>query len=467
MSAPFLTLVEAARAMQAEYRGPDAPFTGVSTDTRAIAKDEIFFALSGERFDGTAFVADALTKGALAAVVARSALAGVGNAPRERLVVVDDPRLALGRLAAYWRERFTGPLLALTGSNGKTTVKEMTAAILAVAAGGRERVLATVGNLNNDIGVPLTLLRLNPQDHRYAVVEMGMNHAGEIAYLSGLASPDVALVNNAGVAHIENLRSREAIARAKGEIFSGLRPGGTAVINADDQFAPQWSRAAAAHRQITFALDRTADVRGKCTLRSDGSTLAIETPAGSGAVTLAVAGEHNARNALAATAAAVALGVGIEAVVAGLAVYRGVKGRLQPKAGAAGAHLIDDTYNANPDSVAAAISVLAAARGRRVLVLGDMGELGADAAALHAEVGDFAKAAGIDALYALGTQSAHAVASFGANGRHFDSVQELVDAIRPELGAQVTVLVKGSRFMQMERVVAALAAPSADRPAEH
>ncbi|MBL8540598.1 MAG: UDP-N-acetylmuramoyl-tripeptide--D-alanyl-D-alanine ligase, partial [Betaproteobacteria bacterium] len=213
--------------MQAEYRGPDAPFTGVSTDTRAIAKDELFFALSGERFDGSAFVADALTKGALAAVVARSALEGVGNAPRERLVVVDDPRLALGRLAAYWRERFTGPLLALTGSNGKTTVKEMTAAILAVAAGGRERVLATVGNLNNDIGVPLTLLRLNPQDHRYAVVEMGMNHAGEIAYLSGLASPDVALVNNAGVAHIENLRSREAIARAKGEIFSGLRPGGT------------------------------------------------------------------------------------------------------------------------------------------------------------------------------------------------------------------------------------------------
>jgi UDP-N-acetylmuramoyl-tripeptide--D-alanyl-D-alanine ligase len=464
---PPLTLGAAARAMQAEYGGPDATFEQVSTDTRSIASGEVFFALRGERFDGAQFVAEALTTGALAAVVARDSLDRLVQVPRERLVIVDDPRLALGQLGAYWRSHYTHPLLALTGSSGKTTVKEMTAAILAIAAGGRDRVLATLGNLNNDIGVPLTLLRLRP-DHLYAIVEMGMNHAGEIRYLSTLARPDVALVNNAGTAHLENLGSREAIARAKGEIFAGLQPDGAAVINGDDHYAPLWRKTAEAHRQISFALDRTADVRGRCALRADGCTLDIETPAGRGTVELTVSGEHNARNALAATAAAVALGVGVDAIVTGLAGYRGVKGRLQPIVGVAGAHLIDDTYNANPDSVAAAISVLAAASGLRVLVLGDMGELGPGAAALHAEVGDFAKAAGIDVLFALGTLSAHAVAAFGPNARHFSSVEELVDALRGELGPNVTVLVKGSRFMRMERVVAALAAsPAVNESAEH
>jgi UDP-N-acetylmuramoyl-tripeptide--D-alanyl-D-alanine ligase len=461
-----MTLREAARAMQAEYGGSDAPFVAVSTDTRTVARGELFFALRGERFDGAGFVPEAFAKGAVAAVVARTALDRLAPATHECLLLVDDARLALGRLGAYRRGHYANPLFALTGSNGKTTVKEMTAAILGVAAGGTDRVLATIGNLNNDIGVPLTLLRLAP-DHRYAVVEMGMNHAGEIRYLSTLASPDVALVNNAGTAHLENLGSREAIAQAKGEIFAGLKPDGIAVINADDPFAPLWCRTAAACRQISFALDRPADVRGKCALRVDGSTLDLETPRGGASVEIAVAGEHNARNALAAASAAIALEVTIDAIVVGLAGYRGVKGRLQPKAGAAGARLIDDTYNANPDSVAAAISVLAAAPGRRLLVLGDMGELGPHAAALHAEVGDFAKAAGIDALFALGAMSAHAVAAFGAGARHCGSLEALVDAIRPELGPQVTVLVKGSRFMQMERVVAALTAPPApDRPAE-
>ena len=454
-----MTLSEAARTMQAEYAGPDAAFASVSTDTRTVARGELFFALRGERFDGADFADDALAHGAAAVVVARGARDRLDRVPPERLMLVDDARLALGRLGACWRGRYENPLLALTGSNGKTTVKEMAAAILSVAAGGPGHVLATAGNLNNDIGVPLTLLRL-AREHRYAVVEMGMNHAGEIRYLSTLASPDVALVNNAGTAHLENLGSREAIARAKGEIFAGLEPGGTAVINADDHFAPLWQKSAGARRQIAFALDRPADVRGRCTLRADGSTLALDTPRGHGSVEIAVAGEHNARNALAAAAAAVALGVGIDAIVAGLAGYRGVKGRLQPKAGAAGAHLIDDTYNANPDSVAAAISVLAAAPGRRLLVLGDMGELGPDAPALHAEVGDFAKAAGIDALVALGELSAHAVAAFGAGGRHCASLEELLEVVRPELGPHATVLVKGSRFMQMERVVTALAAPS-------
>jgi UDP-N-acetylmuramoyl-tripeptide--D-alanyl-D-alanine ligase len=342
----------------------------------------------------------------------------------------------------------------------------MTASILGVAAGAPERVLATTGNLNNDIGVPLTLLRLAPE-HQYAVVEMGMNHAGEIRYLSALASPDVALINNAGTAHLENLGSREAIARAKGEIFAGLKADGTAVINADDHFAPMWRKTAGARRQISFGLDRPADVRGRCTLHSDHSSLELDTPAGSGAVEVPVAGEHNARNALAAAAAAIALDVGIDAIVAGLSAYRGVKGRLQAKRGAGDARLIDDTYNANPDSVKAAISVLAAAPGRRILVLGDMGELGPDAPVLHAEVGAFAKAAGVDALFALGALSARTVEAFGAEGHHFASLDELLDAVAAELGPQVTVLVKGSRFMQMERVVNALIEPTAsDRGAE-
>lgn len=454
-----MTLSEAAHAMQAQFAGRDAPFARVSTDTRTVASGELFFALHGSRFDGAQFVPEALAKGALAAVVGRGALDRLARVARDRLLPVDDARLALGRLGAYWRGRYANPLLALTGSNGKTTVKEMIAAILGVAAGGADRVLATIGNLNNDIGVPLTLLGLAPA-HHYAVVEMGMNHAGEIRYLSTLARPDVALINNAGTAHLENLGSRQAIAQAKAEIFAGLKPEGTAVINADDHFAPLWHKAAGACRQISFALDRQADVHGKCTLRADGSALVLDTPRGRGTVDIAVAGEHNARNALAAAAAAVALEVGIDAIVAGLAGYRGVKGRLQPKAGAAGARLIDDTYNANPDSVAAAISVLAAAPGRRLLVLGDMGELGPDAPALHAEVGAFAKAAGIDTLFALGSLSAHAVAAFGAGAHHCDSLQALVSAVRPELGPQVTVLVKGSRFMQMERAVAALTAPS-------
>jgi len=460
MIASAMTLSEAARAMQADYAGAEGSFAAVSTDSRAVAGGPLFFALRGEHFDGADFVSEALGKGAVAAVVARASLERLPSVPHKRLLLVDDVRLALGRLGAHRRSGYANPLLALTGSNGKTTVKEMTAAILNVAAGSPERVLATVGNLNNDIGVPLTLLRLDPA-HRFAVVEMGMNHAGEIRYLTGLAMPDVALINNAGTAHLENLGSREAIARAKGEIFEGLKPDGIAVINADDAFAPLWRQTAGAHRQVSFAIDRPADVRGRCTLHAERSTLELDTPAGSGALEVAVAGEHNARNALAAAAAAIALEVGIEAIMAGLSAYRGVKGRLQWKIGAAGARLIDDTYNANPDSVRAAIAVLAALPGRRILVLGDMGELGADAPRLHAEVGAYARTAGVDALLALGDLSARAAEAFGAGGRHYGSLDELLDAVRRELGSHVTVLVKGSRFMQMERVVTAIAAPPA------
>ncbi len=455
-----MTLAEAARAMQAVYPGRDGEFVAVSTDSRTAKSAELFFAIRGERFDGADFVPDALARGVAAVVVARASLERLGPASRDRLMLVDDARIALGRLGAYRRSQYRNPLLALTGSNGKTTVKEMTAAILGAAAGGAERVLATSGNLNNDIGVPLTLMRLAP-DHRYAVVEMGMNHAGEIRYLSHLASPDAALVNNAGTAHLENLGSREAIARAKGEIFEGLKATGTAVVNADDEFAPLWRELAGSRWQISFGIDHPADVRGKRVPHADRNVLEFDTPTGGGTVELSVPGEHNARNALAAAAAAVALGTGVESITAGLSDYRGVKGRLQRKDAARGAALIDDTYNANPDSVKAAIAVLAAVPGTRILVLGDMGELGPAAPELHAEVGACAKAAGIDALYGLGPLSVQAVKAFGAGARHCASLEEIVRSVVPELGPQVSVLVKGSRYMQMERVVAALAAEPA------
>jgi UDP-N-acetylmuramoyl-tripeptide--D-alanyl-D-alanine ligase len=401
-----------------------------------------------------------LPGGAVAAVVASDALQRLNHLPQERLAVVDNARLALGRLGAHWRGRYTHPLFALTGSNGKTTVKEMSAAILGMAAGDPHRVLATAGNLNNDIGVPLTLLRLAPE-HRYAVIELGMNHAGEIHYLSQLASPDVALVNNAGTAHLENLGSREAIARAKGEIFETLHANGIAVINADDRFASMWRELAGARRQFSFAVDAAADVRGTWTPRAAGSVLDLDAPIGRASIELSVPGEHNARNALAAAASALALGIGMEAIVGGLSGYQGMKGRLQRTSGARGANLIDDTYNANPDSVKAAIAVLAAAPGLRILVLGDMGELGPAGSELHEEVGASAKAAGIDALYTLGKLAAQAAQAFGVGACHCARFEDVVAAIAPRLGPRVTVLVKGSRFMQMERVVTALAAPPA------
>lgn len=452
----MMSLATAASAMEAIFAGPDATFTGVTTDTRGLNLGELYFAIRGERFDGAAFVTDALARGASAAVVEQDSLKTAG-APRERLLLVEDARHALGRLAAFWRARFSEPVLALTGSNGKTTVKEMCASILAVHAGGAKRVLATTGNLNNDIGVPLTLLRLAP-DHRYAVIELGMNHAGEIRYLSHLARPDVALVTNAGVAHLENLGSRGAIARAKGEIFEGLKDDGSAVINADDQFASMWRDIAGARKQVSFGLHSGPDVSGRCELTGGGSVLDLVTPVGDGRVELAVPGTHNVRNALAAAAAAIAIGVGLPAIIAGLASYHGVKGRLQFKSGARGAQIIDDTYNANPDSVKEAIAVLAAIPGRRFLVLGDMGELGSEGADLHAEIGGHARAAGINGLFTLGELSERATRAYGTGARHFTSVEDLVRAIGLELESGVTVLVKGSRFMRMERVVALLAA---------
>ncbi|MCC6472875.1 MAG: UDP-N-acetylmuramoyl-tripeptide--D-alanyl-D-alanine ligase [Burkholderiales bacterium] len=456
-----MTLTAAARAMQADPTGAEVTITGVSTDTRKLAPGDLFFALRGERHDAVQFVDQALGAGAAAAVVPRDATL---EQPLSGPVVrVDDTRLALGRLAVAWRARFDLPLIALTGSNGKTTVKEMIGCVLREAAGDPAGVLATQGNLNNDIGVPLTLLRLR-EGHRYAVIEMGMNHAGEIRYLAGLARPDVALVTNAGRAHIGILGSMEAIAQAKGEIYEGLAASGAAVINADDGFAPLWRSLNAGRRVVTFGIDAPADLRARHRDRGLTSEIELSAPTGEVAITLPAAGLHNVRNALAAAAAAFALGIPLGTIAAGLARFPGVPGRLQRRPGRNGATLIDDTYNANPDSVLAAIAVLRGLPGRRILVLGDMGELGGDAAAMHALVGAAARSAGIDRLVTLGELSAEAARAYGPGASHHARIEDLLADVAPELDGQATLLVKGSRFMQMERVVRSFELPTAAAP---
>ena len=449
----MMDMLEAACAAQGEARGRNAHFTAVSSDTRTIAQGALFVALRGERFDGHDYLAAARARGAVAAMVDRKAHGAGGEAPLP-LLVVDDTRLGLGRLAAYWRGKFTLPLIAVAGSNGKTTVKEMIAAILTEHAGAG-RAYATPGNLNNDIGLPLTLLGLRAQ-HNCAVVELGMNHAGETAYLAAIARPTVALVNNAQREHQEFMHSVEDVAHEHGAVFSILPADGVGVINADDRYADYWRGLCAPRRVLDFGLEQPAAVGGRYALRDFGSDIALRVPQGEAQVELQAAGVHNVRNALAAAAAAAAAGVGLDAIARGLALFRPVQGRLQKKDARQGAVVLDDTYNANPDSVIAAIEVLARAGGQKFLVLGDMGEVGAQGAAFHAEIGRHARAAGIDRLYLLGESCAHVAAAFGEGARRYAELDALLAELEPGLARGVTVLVKGSRFMRMERVVQAL-----------
>ena len=421
--------------------------TGVSTDSRSIGPGELFVALRGESFDGHDYVEAALGRGAAAALVSRE----VGTSSALPQIVVGDTLIALGQLAKSWRSRFTIPMIALTGSNGKTTVKEMLRTILVAHAGSSTAVLATEGNLNNHIGVPLMMLRLNAA-HRYAVFEMGMNHLLEIDYLTRLVEPDVALIIMAGTAHIGELGSREAIAQAKGEILAGLPAHGTAVINMHDRFGEYWCGLAGKRKVIGFGVLPEDEVVGEfspdsLTIRHAGASVAVH---------LHVAGEHNQRNALAAAAAALAVGVPLATIGEGLEDFEGVPGRLRTYEGHGNATIIDDTYNANPDSVRAAIDVLKARQGKRLLVLGDMGELGPAATEMHSEIGIYARHANLDGVFALGKLTEATVMAMGASGWHFDSIDELVEELLPQLTPNATVLVKGSRFMKMERVVAKL-----------
>ncbi len=437
----------AAKTLDASRTGEDVRFSGCDTDSRALSPGALFAALKGERFDGHDFIDQARARGAAAALVEKPLEGGFPS------LVVADTRRALGKLARAWRRRFQLPVVAVTGSNGKTTVKEMLASILS----GEGAVLATLGNYNNDIGLPLTLFRLGAE-HRFAVLEMGANHAGEIAALADMAGPDVGIVTQCAPAHLEGFGSVDAVARAKGELFEGLAADGTAVINADDAYAGLWRELAGSRRQLTFGMGSGADVSARCELGSERTRLELQTPAGSTAVNLALAGRHNVMNALAASAAALAVGVPLGSIREGLEDMRPVAGRLQFKAGHGGARIIDDTYNANPASLAAGISVLGNFDGHRWLVLGDMAELGSGAEAYHRDVGRLAKEKGVERIYAIGTLSRSAIEAFGAHGRHYDSPGALVQALRADLAAAagVTLLVKGSRSSRMEQVVMAL-----------
>jgi UDP-N-acetylmuramoyl-tripeptide--D-alanyl-D-alanine ligase len=444
-------LSQVAQTLGARMIGADVALTAVSTDTRGVAAGQLFIALRGARFDAHDFLDQAVASGAAALLVADESKLPAGVSA----LVVDDTLLALGRLAAAWRAQFSLPLIAVTGSNGKTTTKEMIAAILKAQFG--DAVLATRGNFNNDIGLPITLLGLNAT-HRAAVIEMGMNHPGEIAYLAPIGAPTVALVTNAQRAHLEGMGDLDEVAREKGSVFVGMPANGVAVINADDRYAPTWREMAGAHAVCTFGIDHVADVSGKVRQHGLETALQLSAPEGEAEIRLSIPGRHNARNAVAAAAACLAAGLPLAAVVAGLESFAGVKGRLQRRAGIKGAEILDDTYNANPDSVRAGIDVLAATIGRKLLVLGDMGEIGDASGQYHDEIGGYAKSQGIDRLYALGDAAQQAVRNFGEGAKHFCNVEKLIAAVDKELGPETTVLIKGSRFMKMERVADALAA---------
>jgi len=438
------------RAVGGVLCGRDLVIVGVSTDTRSVEPGQLFVALRGERFDGHDFLEQAIAAGAGALLVADEARIPAGASA----LVVADTRLALGQMAAAWRAGFDIPVIAVTGSNGKTTTKEMIAAILRRQFG--DTVLATRGNLNNDIGLPLTLLAMD-SGHGAAVIEMGMNHPGEIAYLTRLGAPTVAVVTNAQRAHLEGMGDLNQVAREKGSIFAGLGAGGVAVVNADDAYADLWRRMAGSHALRTFGIDRAADVQAAVRQKGLTTRLVLSTPEGKAELKLAVPGRHNARNALSAAAACLAAGIPLAAVVAGLEGFTGLKGRLQRRKGRAGAVVLDDTYNANPDSVRAGIDVLAATVGRKVLVLGDMGEIGEASGQYHDEIGGYAKSQGVDRLLAIGDASQQAVRNFGEGARHFADIDRLIGAVNKELAPETTVLVKGSRFMKMERVADAIA----------
>ncbi|MBF8779551.1 UDP-N-acetylmuramoyl-tripeptide--D-alanyl-D-alanine ligase [Pseudomonas fulva] len=450
-----LMLSQLVEPLQARQVGADVGFSGVGIDSRNIGPGQLFVALAGPRFDGHDYLAEVQAKGAVAALVERE-VAGI-DLPQ---LVVADSRLALGRLGALNRAAFEEPVVAITGSSGKTTVKELLAGILRTAG----PVHATRGNLNNDLGAPLTLLEIG-REHRAAVIELGASRIGEIRYTVGLTQPQVVIINNAGTAHVGEFGGPEKIVEAKGEILEGLGEGGTAILNLDDKAFETWRARAGTHRVISFALeDARADFHASEIGRDERGcpSFKLQAPGGCAFVQLNLLGVHNVGNALAAAAAAHALGVSLEAIAAGLGTVQPVKGRSVAQVTARGARLIDDTYNANPTSMCAAIDILAGFSGRTVLVLGNIGELGQWAEQGHREVGAYARGK-VDALYATGADMVHAVEAFGASGRHFANQAELIEAVRAENTSDTTILIKGSRSAAMENVVAALCGASGEK----
>ena len=436
----WLSLQQIAEMTGGELYGNDIAIDSVATDSRLVKSDQLFIAIKGERFDAHDFVADLAGK-AGAALVSKKIDC---NLPQ---IVVKDTLQALADLASAWRKEFKKPVVGLTGSNGKTTLKEMIAAVLSL----KGNVLATYGNLNNDIGMPLTLLRMR-EEHDFAVIEMGANHFGEIEFLTKIALPDVAVINNAGAAHLEGFGNLEGVAQAKGEIFIGLGTHGIAVINADDQFADYWNDSNKGREVFTFGINNESTISGR--LLSDGG-LMIKAGGNEVRANLKLLGRHNAMNALAATAVCTALGIKLDTIIEGLESLQPVKGRLAPVSGINNSQILDDTYNANPDSAVAALEVLAQ-RKNTVFVLGDMGELGENTEKMHESIGEKAKVVGINQMYCLGNYSAKACEKFGINGKSFNEMDALLKNLKENMTEGMTILVKGSRTMRMERAVEAL-----------
>lgn len=445
-------LSEFVRHAPGEVVGEDRAFTSVSTDTRSLRPGALFVALTGPNFDGHDFVAGAAERGAAAALVQRRVEAALPQ------ILVADPLAALTAFARAWRRQFQIPVIGVTGSNGKTTTKELIGAILSQLG----PCLVTRGNLNNHIGVPLMLLELNAT-HRYAVIEMGASAEGEIAHLCGIAEPSIGIVTNAGAAHLEGFRSLQGVANGKGEMFRSLPSHGVAVINADDAFARQWHENRGAEQVLTFGFEQHADFMAhKVDASSGDGAFKIEfelvTPQGAQPATLGLAGLHNLRNALGAAAVASAAGATLPQIVSGLAAMRAVAGRLELKPAINGAFLVDDSYNANPSSLKAGLDALRSFGGARWLVLGDMKELGDSSDELHAEVGRYARQAGVQRLLAIGPSSHFAVEAFGRGAQWFADLDALIGEARSTLAPGIAVLIKGSRANRLERVAAALAA---------
>ena len=451
-----MMLSDCAKAVQGRLVGTDVAISSVSIDTRAIQPGQLYIAVKGHNFDGNEFVEQAEEAGAIAAIVHKGVKTSLSH------IVVDDTRLALAELAGAWRcllsvrGKESLSVVGITGSNGKTTVKEMVAAILAVNA----PVLFTQGNLNNDIGVPLTLLRLNEQ-HRYAVIEMGANHAGEIAYTSTYAQADVVIITNAGAAHLEGFGSVGGVAKAKGEIIETLKKDGVAVINYDDDYFDYWQSVSGNKSVLSFGLNSGADVTAKAIkteIRNNAFVTSFELVSAQGTVDiiLKLAGEHNIVNALAATAASLALGIDLKQIKQGLENVKPVTGRLQPLVSRLGNIVIDDTYNANSSSLKAGLEVLANFKGKPWLVLGAFGELGTDSPKMHEEMGRLIKASGVARLLAVGADSKNTVQAFGIGATFFEKQQDLIDVLKQELKGDETILIKGSRAQHMENVAAAL-----------
>jgi len=438
----MMALSEATQILKGTLIGNDAEFFDISTDTRSINKGDLYIALKGDSFDGHDYIDQAKQAGAVGAIVHEDVVTSLP------VIKVEDTRKALGGLAAAWRQSFGGKVVAITGSNGKTTVKEMVSAI----AAKQGEVLATRGNFNNDIGLPLTLLRMEHED--FAVIEMGANHLGEISNLTHITKPDVALINNAGPAHLEGFGSIKGVAQAKGEIYQGLPDDGVVVLNKDDDFSEYWAELSAGKRIISYSMkDKSAGVYGEWQNSDSGGILKVVVDDENIVINLKVHGLHNAMNALAAIAVANALDIKFKFIVQALNEFVAVKGRLDFHKVGKNLTLIDDTYNANPASLDAGIKVLCEQPGKHWLVLGDMGELGDDERRIHFDAGMKARTMGVTRLLTIGEASRHAADAFGENAQNFNTKDELVSFIKEHQSEELGILVKGSRFMHMEQII--------------